>query len=125
MNSHAIAKRGYQKPTDFLRPARDMEYDAMARVTYRLREAAKAKSRKYPEFVEALHENVRLWVLLAGDVAAQDNQLPDELRARLIYLAQFTQLQTQRILKGDAKVSPLLEINVAILKGLRHKSEAT
>jgi len=66
-----------------------------------------------------MHENRTLWRKLAIDVASPENLLPDELRARLIYLAEFTDHHTRRAIKREVSAAPLVEINTAILRGLK------
>ncbi len=106
-----------------LRPPRQIEYDVLARITHRLRDAAEQRAIGFGVLAEALHDNAQFWTVLASDVASQDNLLPKELRARIFYLAEFTHQHTRKVLDGDATVSALLEINVAILKGLRQRSD--
>ena len=116
MNAYAQARRAYapnQAPT---KTARSAEYDVIARISYRLKRAIKEDS--YPLLVEAIHENTRLWMALAIDAANPDNLLPDELRARIVYLADFTRLHSQKVLRKKESAIPLLEINSSILKGL-------
>ena len=78
----------------------------------------------FPALVEALHENNKLWTALAIDVANPDNLLPDELRARIAYLADFTLQHTQKVMRKKENAVPLLEINAAILKGLKQEVNA-
>ena len=74
--------------------------------------------------MSTLHENRRLWVLFAGDVASKDNLLPDTLRAQLFYLAEFTLQHTSKVLDGTASVDVLIEINTAVMRGLRQQEIA-
>jgi flagellar protein FlaF len=78
----------------------------------------------FPKLAEALHENRVLWTALASDVAGEANQLPAELRARIFYLAEFTLLHTSKVLAKQASAVPLLDINAAILRGLRQAEVA-
>ena len=68
---------------------------------------------------EALHDNLRLWTLLAADVAGEENELPAQLRARIFYLAEFTRAHSAKLLSGEAERRPLIDINTAVMKGLR------
>ena len=70
-----------------------------------------------------LSENRRLWTILAVDVANSENRLPKELKANIFYLAEFTEAQSKKILKGDADIRPLVDINAAVMKGLRTQVE--
>lgn len=118
MNAHSMAQRAYSDTASSTRTERGTEYEVIARVTHRIKAAAQKGKRAFPQLVEALNDNRKLWTLLAADVSGQDNGLPPELRARIFYLAEFMQEQTRRILSGNGKVGPILEINTAILKGL-------
>lgn len=123
MTPLAMARTGYAANAAPLRTPRAAEYDAIARVTARLRAAAAGGPAGFGELSAALHENRRLWSILAGDVADKDNGLPSNLRARLFYLAEFTELHSKRILAGEAVVAPLIEVNMAIMRGLRGTPE--
>ena len=62
----------------------------------------------------------RLWSTLALDVADPDNALPAALRAQLFYLFEFTEVHSRRLLGRDgASPDILVEINTAVLRGLR------
>jgi len=98
---------------------RSLEYDAVARITRQLRDAARKGPSGFSDLVQAVHMNRRLWTLFATNVADKDNTLPEGLRAQLFYLAEFTQIHSAKVLAGDANVRPLLETNMAILRGLR------
>lgn len=100
-----------------MRTPRGIEYEAFARVTRRLR-AAHGGDADFRDLVRALHENRKLWTLVALLVADDTNALPDDLRARLFYLAEFSLQETSRVLrrKGDAEV--LIDINTAVMRGL-------
>lgn len=117
MNISMIAQRGYAPTSAPLRSARKVEYDVIGRVTYRLKSAIEAKD--FNRLIHALHENRTLWRKLGLDVADPGNQLPDELRARLIYLAEFTEHHTRKVIAREASAADLLDINTAILRGLK------
>jgi flagellar protein FlaF len=96
-----------------------MEYDVIARITHRLKDAAQQGKLGFAALAEAIHENRSLWTYLAVSVADDDNELPQQLRAQIFYLAEFTRQHSSKVLKGEASVRPLLEVNTAILRGLR------
>ncbi|MEM6899775.1 MAG: flagellar biosynthesis regulator FlaF, partial [Pseudomonadota bacterium] len=98
---------------------RDTEYDAFARITSRLKAAASKGRSAYNELAEALHENRKLWTILAADVASKSNSLSPDIRARIFYLSEFTQKHSSLVLRKEASVRPLLEVNIAIMRGLR------
>ncbi|HHX91755.1 MAG TPA: flagellar biosynthesis regulator FlhF, partial [Paracoccus sp.] len=67
----------------------------------------------------AMHDNRRLWSAFATDLADSDNQYPRDLRARLFYLAEFVNQHTEKALSGDAPAGVLVDINLAVMRGLR------
>ena len=119
MNATTLAMRGYAENATTTRNARRTEYDAFARVTQSLRDTAMRAKSDFPAYAAALHLNRRLWTTLVVDLTDDDNPLPAELKARLLYLSEFTQHHTRRILRDGASVMPLLEVNLAVMRGLK------
>ena len=119
MNAHTLALQGYANKAAPTRTPRGIEYEVFARVTHRMNTAARKGDAGYPELVSALHDNRQLWTLLAAEVATDDNQLPQDLRARIFYLAEFTQAQSRKVLNKTASPAALIEVNAAIMRGLR------
>jgi flagellar protein FlaF len=124
VNVQTLAKRAYSQSSAPTRNPRAVEYQLLARISHRIRAAAVAGPHAFPQLVEALADNRKLWTALAVDVADPDNQLPQELRARLFYLAEFIQAHTAKVLNGSAKVGPILEINATVLRGLSGEGAA-
>ncbi|WGW04670.1 flagellar biosynthesis regulator FlaF [Tropicibacter oceani] len=118
MNAHSLAQHAYSQTARTTKTPRGTEYELIARVTHRIKSAAEAGPKAYPRLVEALSENQRLWTMLAVDVADKENGLPQDLRARIFYLAEFVQKHTSQVLMKQARITPLLEINAAVLRGL-------
>ena len=112
-----LAQTAYASPAAPVRTDRSTEYDIFARITHRLK-SLDPKS-NHPAFVQALHDNRQLWTLLAVDVADGDNSLPQQLRAQIFYLAEFTLQHTSKVLAGRDTVEALIDINTAIMRGLR------
>jgi flagellar protein FlaF len=122
VNVIAQAQRAYAPTNAPIKTARSAEYDVIARISYRMKRAI--ESDDFPALVEAIYENNRLWMALAVDVASPGNLLPDELRARIIYLADFTRQHSHKVLRKAETAIPLLEINAAILKGLKPEASS-
>lgn len=126
MNAHSLAIQGYSQASRPTRTSRSVEYELFAQISHRLRDAAMAKGPDaYPRLVEALSDNARLWSTLAVDVADDGNQLPEKLRAQIFYLAEYVHLQTSKVLNKKGRIGPLLEVNSAILRGLRQDRKGT
>lgn len=120
MNALSQARQAYSASLSPSRTPRGTEYEAVARITHRLRSASQMGADGFVALAEALHDNNRMWRLFATDVADPENALPGELRARLFYLAEFTRHHTSKVLARQESVDPLLEVNAAILAGLRN-----
>lgn len=124
MNALHMAQTAYSAPTQAqTRTPRATEYAAFARITARLKSAQAAGGKNYPALAAAIHENRKLWTMLAADVADGDNGLPPALRARIFYLFEFTTHHSRAVLNAKADIGPLVEINTAIMRGLE-KSES-
>ncbi len=120
MNAYDMARTTYAATTAPVRTDRDTEYDAFARITRQMKRAA-SKPGDFPLLAKALHDNRRLWNILAADIASEGNALPAHLRAQILYLAEFTAVQSRRVLNHDAAIDVLIDINTAIMRGLRNQ----
>jgi flagellar protein FlaF len=124
VNTTMMARSAYAASANPARTPRGTEYEAFARITARLRAASLAGTPGIPALADALHENRRLWTILASDVAESGNGLSPDLRARIFYLAEFTLQHTSRVLAGDGDAAILVDINTAIMGGLRNERSA-
>ncbi len=121
MNAIQQAQHAYRNETQTIRTDRDTEYNILAQITHRMKSASERGQGGFNDLVAALHDNRRLWTIMAADVADRDNPLPDSLRARIVFLAEFTRLQSRKILSREAKADALIDINTAVMRGLRHE----
>jgi flagellar protein FlaF len=62
--------------------------------------------------------------LFATQVADNENTLPKEVRARIVYLSEFTTEHSRKVLNRQASVDALIEVNTAIMRGLRGTGDA-
>lgn len=122
MNALHMAQSAYDTARKPIRTAKSAEYDAFAYTTSRLNNAARLGHSGFATLAEALHDNRRLWSALANDVADERNALPPSLRARIFYLAEFTRQHSSKVLRGEETVDALIEINTAIMRGLRRSA---
>ncbi len=95
----------------------------MARITHRIKKAMQTRDRR--GLIEAMHDNRILWNTFAADVAMPENALPKELRARILYLAEFTAHHTRKVLRNEDTAVALLEVNAAILGGLQNEGRTS
>ena len=123
MTSAAFAINAYGDDRSAARTPRQDEYRVFARVTRELAAARDDAARDFPRLAAALHDNQRLWTALAADVALETNGLPEGLRAKLFYLAEFTRAHSRKVLDGEADAGALVDVNTAIMRGLRSAAE--
>lgn len=115
LHSHAYADFATQTP---IKTTKDIEYDIIFDITRRLRTSWEKRKVFYPEFISVLKANRSLWNVLSADVSGPGNQLPAELRAQIFYLGEFVQDYSRRVMKDDADIRPLLDVNLCVLRGL-------
>ena len=116
---HSTARTAYAAPGAPTRTLRGTEYEVIARITQRLKAAAARTDTDFASLAAAVTENQRLWMTLALDVANGDNQLPRALRAQLFWLYEFTDQHSRKVMAGEAGAGVLVDINLAVLRGLR------
>lgn len=119
MNVHLNAQRAYAQTASPIRTPRGLEYEAFARITHKLKSASEGGM--VGPLAAAIHQNRQLWTLLASNVADPQNGLSADLRARIFYLAEFTNQHSRKVLRREATTKPLIEVNTAIMRGLREK----
>lgn len=121
MTALAYAPSAYDQLGLGLKLPRTQEYDVIARITSRIKSAQAGLPNGFPTLVAALAENRKLWVELATDVALPENPLPLALKVQILNLAQFTLQHTAKVLNGLGTPDPLIDVNLAIMKGLSGK----
>jgi flagellar protein FlaF len=122
MNSRPQAPRSPYSAVP-VRTERGTEYAIFARITHRLKTIDEADRSTFPALAHAVTDNQRLWSTLAEDLMSDRNLLPGALRAQLISLSEFVRRHSLSVLGGRASVAPLIDINTAIMKGLRGEVE--
>lgn len=119
MNIAALARSAYSDASAPIKTERSTEYQIFARITHRLTKASSDDIEGFIDLAEAIHENRRLWTILASDVVDKENGLPAQLRAQIFYLAEFTESHSRKVLAKEATADALVEINTAVMRGLR------
>lgn len=74
--------------------------------------------RKSDTLKSYLIKNQRLWVAVRNGLAAEDNAYPVELKGQLISLSLWVDRYTNQVLKGEAGVEDLIQVNKDIIAGL-------
>ena len=75
--------------------------------------------RNVQKLYDAILWNKRVWDTFAYECAAEDNQLPKEIRAGLISLAIWVNKETTSVMDGQKDLEPLISVNKSIIEGLR------
>lgn len=117
------ANVGYLQSKKKTGSPRAIEYQVFARVTAKLKNAI-ASDASFAMVAEAVHQNTKLWTALMIDLADERNQMPDELRASLISLGEFSRKHGMLVLSGKETAEPLVEVNTSIMRGLRSADAA-
>lgn len=112
------AAAGYAKVTTNVLGPRSVEQKIFQRTTGLLMAANENPSASMAQIAEAVYKNSQLWTLLAVDASSDQNALPPKLRAQIISLAIFSQKTGRAVLRGEAGLGDLIEINSAIMAGL-------
>ncbi|MFA7430433.1 MAG: flagellar biosynthesis regulator FlaF [Rhodospirillaceae bacterium] len=108
------AQRAAHDPQQF-------EHDALLRTAREMEAAEHGPGR---ERILALHRNTKLWQAFAADCSESGNQLPDDIRAKIVSLALWVYNHTEKAIIGELPVRPLAEVNRTIAKGLAAAIEA-
>lgn len=120
--SHQNAATAYATMTQTMASPRSAELQAFLRVNGRLMAARNNPEIAFTDLADAIHMNTRLWTILATDVASEGNTLPDALRAQIVSLALYSQKTGRAVLRGEAELNDLIDVNSAITNGLSGKS---
>jgi len=105
-------------PSSSIKSPRDSEIEVILFITRSLKKSEVLKKENYARFVWSIQSNRKLWALLSRDVAHIDNALPNEIKAKILYLGNFVQQYSRKVLKEELTIIPLIDINLAILRGL-------
>lgn len=98
---------------------REMDAAAFSQAAYVL-DQAKQNMSDEDACEKALKYNQMLWSIIQADVAGDNNELPDELKANLVSLSIFVDKQTSKGLTNPTEelFDSLININLNISEGL-------
>ena len=111
-----MSLQSYKATQDQTEAPRQTEYRLFALVTRALMEVEEEFGGH--GFHKAVDWNRRLWLTLQMDLAAQENGLPDDLKARLISISIWVDKHSRQVLRGEAGIGPLIGVNRTIMEGL-------
>lgn len=107
----------YQQVQNRTEDPRKTEYRLFAQVTKALMDAG-AEGESKTVLAKAVHWNRRVWLTLQADCANDDNCLPEEVRAGIISLAIWVDKHSRMVLKGEADITALIDVNRTVMEGL-------
>lgn len=117
-----MSVRAYQQAAQRAEPPRDLEYRLLGQVTRALMDAAQLDPKDFAGRIDALDWNRRVWSALAADCASERNALPGPVRAQIISLSMWVNRHTSSVMRREAQIEPLIDVNRAIMQGLSGSS---
>jgi flagellar protein FlaF len=117
--------QAYQATAAKTESPRQTEYRAFAGATRALIDASSLPQTDLSGRATALAKNRQLWSLLAADCAAENNKLPQQLRAQIISLSLFVDRHSSAVMRQGESFDVLIEINRMMMQGLGASSAAT
>lgn len=104
---------------DAPKECRQREYEVFERAIDLLK-AAEGLPARSPEILDATEFLQRLWTAFVQDLAHQDNELPDKLKAQLISIGFWVMRESSRVALGEHNnLTALIDINTMIQEGLK------
>src|SRR5579871_5666314 len=120
-----MSLRAYQQVARRAETPRDAEYRLFADVTRALKDLKSKPREDIRGWIDALHWNRRLWSALADDCSHEGNSLPEATRAQVISLSIFVHRHTSQVMRQEADLETLIDINRMMMQGLASRgSEA-
>ena len=113
------AETVYRKSTRSTASPKTIERKLLEELASRLQESERHKKTQFADFAQALHQNLKLWLIFGTEAARDDNPMEKDLRGQILNLTDFVRKQTSAALNGTVSVAILVEINRNIAAGLR------
>lgn len=112
------AATAYATVTTSILAPRDIEQRIFQQVNGRLMAIKDNPDATATEIADAIYANTQLWTMLAVDVLSDENTLPEQLRGQIASLAIYSQKTGRAVLRKEASVDDLINVNRAIIAGL-------
>lgn len=112
-----MSLNAYRRAQEIGASPRSTEHRLMSQITAEMI-AARDAGMRGAQLMPALHHNRRAWSTFSAMCAAPNNQLPDDLCARIISLALWVDRHTSDVVSGKEAIDDLIKINRAIIDGL-------
>lgn len=108
-------------PSSSLKSPRENEFEIILSITRELKRCDTIRTENYNAYISSIYSNRKLWTLLISDVANLDNMLPSDIKSRIFYLGEFVEHYSRKAISDNLCLIPLIEINLAILRGLNNQ----
>jgi len=118
-----MSLNAYQRTLKNTENPRNTEYRLFAEITRDLLEAQK-HGVVDARLVEAIDRNRKLWIALGTDCASDSNMLPKETRAAIVSLSIWVQKYSREVTRKGEDITPLIDVNRNIMKGLNPDASA-
>ena len=119
----AAQLEAYKTAQKSVMSGREIEAMALTRAALQLKKCRNNwdPDDKNRERIDSLEKNQKIWSILQGELAREDNPLPKQLREDLLSLSLFVDKRTFDIMAFPApeKLDILININLNIAAGLR------
>jgi len=99
-----------------------LEYRAFGQATALLMRAKEEGRANLGGLAVALAENRQLWTVMMSDCAIDTNELPQQLRAAIVSLGLWVIRYSGQVLRGEAEIDPLIDVNRDVMEGLVPKA---
>ena len=119
-----MSLRAYQQVARRAESPRDAEYRLFAQVTRALLDLKSTPRDDIAAWIDVLHWNRRMWAALADDCSNDGNALPAATRAQIISLSLFVHRHTSHVMRREADVDTLIDLNRMMMQGLAGRADA-
>ena len=113
-----MSLKAYQATQAATEDPRLTEYRLFGQVTGALLTAKETGAVGGP-LVEAVDWNRRLWRTLAADCMDDRNQLPQDVRAKIVSLSLWIAKYSRQVTRNGASLEPLIQVNRNMMQGLK------
>jgi len=119
MSNAFLANRSYKAVQKDMMSDKAIELRVFMSVTAQLKALDKADRNYFVKLSDAIIDNLKLWKIVFIDLVDPKNPLPMDLKNQLLGLSEFTETHSRKVLLSEAEPDVLVDINNAIIGGLR------
>jgi flagellar protein FlaF len=112
-----MSLNAYHKARAITERPRAIEQRLMTEITQEMMGARRA-GMQGGQLMPSLHRNREVWSTFSAVCGAQGNQLPADLRARMISLSIWVDRYTSDVIAGRDSIDSLIDVNLAVIEGL-------